>query len=168
MGQVLPRSIFPGTRWNNPKMGQAKEVRESRDSAYLLRMKRSGIGTNGENSESSNGGDTASYNVAWQLSSGDLWDRSVIWTNVKYSLWNCLSQVAVCEDHFMESITQHRPAIVKSLSLGNDFRPRPQLAHVTGRYLGISCHVCHDDHLFCYIIRKWIWLQHKNGRCSKR
>jgi len=59
-------------------MGQAKEVRESRDSAYLLRMKRSGIGTNGENSESSNGGDTASYNVAWQLSSGDLWDRSVI------------------------------------------------------------------------------------------
>jgi hypothetical protein len=36
-------------------------------------MKRSGIGTNGENSESSSGGDTAPYNAAWQLSSGDLW-----------------------------------------------------------------------------------------------
>jgi putative transposase len=38
-------------------------------------MERSGIGTNGENSESSSGGDTASYNAAWQLSSGDLFAR---------------------------------------------------------------------------------------------
>jgi len=111
------------------------------------------MGTNGENSESSSGGDTASYNAAWQLSLGDLWARSVIGTNVKYSLWNCLSEVTVCEDHFMESITQRCPAIIESLSLGNDFPPVHELAHVSRMYFCISCHVCHDECL-CYFIMR--------------